>query len=326
MITVLVCTLNRCQILAKTLGSVAVSALPAAVEWEVLVIDNNSTDETRTVVEEFTRRYDGRFRYVFESQPGKSFALNRGIREAKGDILVFTDDDVTFEANWLHNLTEPLKRGEWAGVGGRTLLAETFDPPRWMAMEGPFNQAGILAAVFDLGSEACELKLPPYGANMAFRKEMFEKYGLFRTDLGPSPNQEIPRPNEDTEFGRRLLTAGERLRYEASAVVYHPVMRDRVRKQYFLSWWFDFGRALIREKGPGPDLLGIPRYYLSIPKMAVVDLLRRAIRWTCTLDPLGRFSMKCLTWAMTGQIVETYRLAKNAKRRKTQDMVGSYCK
>ena len=77
-ITVILCTFNRCQLLAKALASVAVSTLPESVEWEVLVIDNNSIDRTREVVEDFCCRYPSRFRYVFESTPGKSHALNTG--------------------------------------------------------------------------------------------------------------------------------------------------------------------------------------------------------------------------------------------------------
>jgi glycosyltransferase involved in cell wall biosynthesis len=322
-VTVILCTYNRCQGLAKTLESVAASALPDSVDWEVLVVDNNSTDGTRAVVDDFSRRYPGLFRYVFEPQPGKSFALNTGVREARGDVLAFMDDDVTVERTWLQNLSTPLKGGEWAGTGGRTLLAEAFSPPGWLAFAERYNFVAILAAVFDLGDSPCELDRAPYGANMAFRKEMFEKYGLFRTDLGPSPNRQIPRPNEDAEFGRRLMAAGERLRYEPSAIVYHPVIQDRVRKEYFVGWWFDYGRAQIREKGRRPPVWRIPRHYLSIPIMAGVCLPERVLRWMCTLNPHQRFCNKCWAWVMAGQIVETYRLARDAKRQKGDSAQGA---
>ncbi len=81
-ITVILCTFNRCQLLAKTLNSVAHSTLPDAVDWEVLVVDNNSSDQTPDVVNSFCHKYPGRFRYLFEPHPGKSHALNAGIREA----------------------------------------------------------------------------------------------------------------------------------------------------------------------------------------------------------------------------------------------------
>jgi glucosyl-dolichyl phosphate glucuronosyltransferase len=272
-----------------------------------LVIDNHSTDRTREVVEDFCRRYPAIFRYAFEPQRGKSFALNTGIREAEGGVLAFMDDDVTVETMWLQNLTKPLRNGECAGSGGRTVLAQPFTPPHWMAMVGPYGMGHVLAALFDLGPEARELDVAPYGANMAFRKEMFEKYGLFRTDLGPSPTREIPRPGEDTEFGRRLQRAGERLRYEPSAVVYHPVLEDRLQKSYFLTWYFDCGRAMVREWRCGPDVLGIPRRWLTFLKIFGTVLPVSTLRWLVALNPQERFCRKCWVWMNGGQIFEIYR-------------------
>src|ERR1700722_6737317 len=107
-ITVIICTYNRCQTLQRALASVAASVLPPDVEWEVLVANNNSTDQTREAIEEFCRKYPGRFRYLLETRQGKSYALNSAIREAHGGILVFIDDDVIVEPTWLQNLTAAL--------------------------------------------------------------------------------------------------------------------------------------------------------------------------------------------------------------------------
>jgi glycosyltransferase involved in cell wall biosynthesis len=284
--------------------------LPDSVEWEILVIDNNSNDQTSEVTNEFSIRYPQRFRYILEPRQGKSHALNTGIRESQGDVLAFVDDDVTVEPTWLWNLTRSLEDGKWAGTGGRTLLAEPFSPPSWLALTGPHGLGGVLAAMFDLGDETCELDEPPYGVNMAFRRTVFEKYGNFRTDLGPSPNRKIPRPNEDAEFGRRLMAVGERLRYEPSAIVYHPVPANRVRKEYFLDWWFDYGRAMVREWGRGPDVWGIPRPYLSILKFLVTGVTPRLMKWITAIDQEKRFACKCWVWMATGEINEFYRLAR----------------
>src|SRR5712692_10838040 len=115
-ISVIVCTFNRCATLAKALESLAASTLERSVDWEVLVVDNNSSDQTREVVEHFRNHDPSRFTYLFEPQPGKSHALNAAIRHAKGEILAFMDDDVTVEPNWLQNLTAALHTGEWAGA------------------------------------------------------------------------------------------------------------------------------------------------------------------------------------------------------------------
>ncbi len=313
-ITVILCTYDRCRSLAKALDSIAAQALAEPIAWEVLVVDNNSRDQTREVVEDFSRRYPGRFRYLFEPRQGKSHALNAGVREARGDILAFVDDDVTVERTWLQHLTAALHNSDWAGSGGRTLPAQAFSPPRWLALDGPYSLGGMLYAHFDLGDNPRQLDRAPYGTNMAFRKEMFEEYGVFRTDLGPGLDRTIPRFNEDTEFGRRLMAAGERLRYEPSAVVYHVVPQDRIKKNYFLTWWFDYGRSAIREVGKRPDILGIPRCFFSIPK-GIAGTLVVALQWMLALNPQRRFFLKGLVWYLSGQIVELYRQS----RRKTQE-------
>jgi glycosyltransferase involved in cell wall biosynthesis len=309
-ITVILCTHNRCRSLARALESVAASELPTSIEWDVLVVDNNSRDQTREVVEVFCRRDPGRFRYLFEPQPGKSYALNRGIREACGEILAFMDDDVTVEPTWLQNLTATLHDNEWVGAGGRILPEKAFSLPRWLALDGPYAMSGILA-LFDLGDTAGQLKLTPFGTNMAFRKKMFEKYGGFRTDLGPTPGSEIR--NEDTEFGRRVMEAGEHLRYEPSAVVYHEVPQHRLRKEYFLRWRFDYGRAKIRVKIMNPDVWGIPWRYISISNRLLRVLPRTTMRWLLTSDPRERFFNKCLVFMTIGEIVEIYRQGSEPK-------------
>jgi len=311
-ITVILCTYNRCQTLANTLSRVASSKLPESVEWEVLVVDNNSSDQTRDVVHGFCSWYPGRFRYVFEPQTGKSFALNTGVCQARGDVLAFIDDDVTVGPHWLQDLTAPLRGGDYAGVAGPILPAEAFTPPKWLALDGPHAMKHVFCAYFNLGDKPRELNEPPYGANMAFRKKMFEKYGQFRTDLGPSPNREIPRPNEDTEFGRRLLAAGERLWYQPSAVVYHPAPGSRLERPYFLKWWFDLGRASVREWGRGPSVLGIPRPYLNILKLGTVVMLQNLARWVLAHNSQRRFYHKCHTWMRAGQIKEYCRLLRGS--------------
>ena len=283
------------------------STLPESIDWEVLVVDNNSSDQTRSVAEKFCARDPRRFRYVFEPQQGKSLALNAGIQKAQGDILVFTDDDLTVEPTWLQNLTASFDRGEWVGAGGRTLPEKKFSPPRWLAMDGRYALGPL--GMFDIGPEAGEFREPPIGNNMAYRKEMFEKYGGFRTDLGPRPGSEIR--SEDTEFGQRLLSAGERLWYEPSAVVYHSTAASRIEKGYFLAWWFDKARADIREHGIPVDtrwnLAGVPLFLFR--RLAVWTA-----RWIFSVNSSKRFASKIGAWRNAGEIQECYRNAVSKKR------------
>ena len=303
-ITVVLCTYNRSESLASALNSAAALVLPESVDWEVLVVDNNSNDRTREVAADFCSRYPSRFRYLFEPQQGKSNALNTGIREARGSILAFMDDDVTVEPTWLQSLTSGLNSGEWSGAGGRIRPARSFAPPRWLPLQGPNNLGGILA-LFDLGEKARELDRSPIGTNMAFRKEIFRKYGGFRTDMGPRPGSEIR--NEDTEFGRRVLAAGERIRYEPSAIVYHAMPEKRLTKEYFLAFAFDTGRTMIREAARRPDIWGIPRPYLSLLKHAFYLAPINFLRWLLAIGPQNRFYRKYWVWLVAGEVLELYR-------------------
>jgi len=307
-VTVILCTFNRCESLSRALASVAAQVMPNPVEWEVLVVDNNSRDDTRKVVDAFRHQYPSRFRYLFESRQGKSHALNAGVQNARGSVLAFIDDDVIAEPMWLQSLTAALRNGEWAGVGGRILPEQGFAPPHWIPLQDRYALAPL--AVFNPDLEAGPMTEAPFGANMAFRKRVFEMYGGFRTDLGPQPGGINPQKNEDNEFGHRLLMAGERLRYEPSAVVYHVVPATRVRKKYFLEWWHDKARADIRAFGIPSDtecfLAGIPIY-----------LFRRLLVWTLcwlvTFEPSRRFSCKLKAWGKLGEIVECYRQSRTGK-------------
>jgi GT2 family glycosyltransferase len=162
-------------------------------------------------------------------------------------------------------------------------------------------------AVFDLGLEAGPLAETPFGTNMAFRKALFAKYGVFRTDLGPRPDNEIR--SEDTEFGSRLLAAGEQLWYEPSAIVHHEVQQNRLRKQYFLAWWFDKARADIRELGLPADIRLV---VAGIPLLFFRRLAVWTARWLLAVGPSRRFSNKLKVWSIAGEILECYRQAHSA--------------
>jgi glucosyl-dolichyl phosphate glucuronosyltransferase len=310
-ITVVLCTYNRDQSLRIALNSLAASVLPESLEWEVLVVDNNSNDRTREIVEEFCNRHPNRFRYLFEAQQGKSYALNSGIREARGNVLVFTDDDVTVHPNWLKNLAAALQNDEWAGAGGRVIPAWNCSPPRWLSTESRHAFGPLVG--FDPSPKACQLNEAPIGANMAYRREMFEKYGGFRTDLGPLAGKY--GTNEDSEFGDRLLSKGERLRYEPSALVYHPVPSNRMEKQYFLSWWFHKGQGSIRQYGVRPGT----RYYVrGIPLFLFRNLAVWTFKWMVGINSSHRFSSKLNVWTKMGEIAECYRRPPQIRKR-TED-------
>src|SRR5260370_8073748 len=306
-ITVVLCTYNRSKDLATALNSAAALVLPESIEWEILVVDNNSNDSTREVVADFCGRFPSRFRYLFDPQQGNSNALNAGIREARGRVLAFMDDDVRVDPAWLQNLTAPLRDGEWAGAGGRVVPEWSRPAPRWISPQAWYATGPLVQ--FDLGNRAGDLSEPPFGTNMAFRKSVFEKHGDFRVELGPRPGSEIR--NEDTEFGARLLSAGERLIYEPSAIVYHPVQENRLKKEYFLAWWFHKGEANIRQFGIRPGT----KYFLGeIPLYLSRSLAVCTLKWMVAVDPAQRFSNKLSAWANAGESLEWYRTPPDTRK------------
>lgn len=309
-VTVVLCTYNRCRDLANALESIAKSEMADSITWEILIVDNNSTDQTRDVVHGFCDRYPQRVRYVFEPKQGLSYARNAGIEHSRGNVLAFTDDDVTVQSKWLQNLTAALSKRDWAGVGGRTLPAQEFSPPPWLPTWG----ASLIFSYFDLGDRPIELKKPPYGANMAFRRSIFAKYGGFRIDLGPTANDKVC--SDDTEFGRRLMAAGERLGYEPTAIVHHLVVPQRITQEYILSWCCGWGRAIVRERGDSANAFGILRDYLVLLRRSVQERVR-VLRGRVALGPSESFELKCQLSKARGQIAEIlWRTAKRKRRKR----------
>ena len=235
-ISVIVCTHNRSAILRQTLLSLSDMELPKDLCWEILVVDNNSTDDTRRVVESLGACELPNLRYVFERQQGLSFARNRGIAEAKGEIVTFTDDDVVVAKDWLAEIRKAFQEFQPACVSGRILLHPDLRLPAWW--DRRWN--GSLSEL-DLGDQVI-LDEFGYGANMSFRRETLAKYGLFRTNLGRTNH--APAMGEETELMFRLRLGEERLVYYPKAIVYHRPSVARLSKKYLRRWFYQYGISL----------------------------------------------------------------------------------
>ncbi len=304
-LSVIICTWNRQVSLGETLSSLEKSQLPTGTTWEVLIVDNNSTDGTGTLCQRFVEQNPGRYRYLLEKRQGKSFALNTGVANAKGQILAFTDDDVTLHPEWLAETLRVFETHACAGVGGKIIAVWDSDKPDWLTSDGPYKLRPAIVS-FDLGEKLCEMKFPAYGANLSLKKEVFEKHGMFRTDLGPTFGSEIR--GEDNEFCWRLLRTGERLIYAPKAIVFHPVDKHRVNKRYFQEWYYGMGRSLPRIARP-PQ--GAVRYF-GFPRYMLGWYLRDFLLWISSLTPKRRFYYKLQFCATRGQIMEEKRIWQNS--------------
>ena len=304
MISVIVCTYNRASSLRKTLESLGQMLVPPDLTWELIVVDNNSTDSTREAVREFTRTSGLNVRYLFEPKQGLSHARNAGVANSTGEIVAFIDDDVLILQQWLRELARTFAQFDCIGVAGKIIpVWDGVMKPDWLATAGPYFLHGPIPD-FDYGDEAKEIRSLPVGANMAFRKSAFEKYGLFRPEMGPGGSMGT-LVGDDFEFGQRLLRARERLVYSPQAVVFHPAVEKRITKGYFLHFYYDLGRMDIRLEGwPSEAVLyfGIPRYMFRL-------LAEKSRTWLFTFGGRKRFYFKAQVYRLIGQMTEAHILS-----------------
>lgn len=244
-ISVVVCTYNRCEGLKDTLRALKTQRLENGSDFEIIVVDNNSNDRTKETVMEEGRQSPRLIRYVFEPNQGVSFARNRGILEAMGDVIAFVDDDTVPASNWIGSLLRGFKEFNADCVGGPVFPIWAQEPPAWL--RDPSLQFGMLA-LLDRGDQpviAAETDSNiVFGGNSAYRKAIFAELGLFRTDLGRSGN--TLSCGEDSEMIRRIVHSGKRAVYLPDMISNHKVGPERMSIKYLRKWHFDGGKSTAR--------------------------------------------------------------------------------
>ena len=296
-VTVLISTHNRAETLRQTVATLFTPLNLSRTDWELVVVDNGSADHTAVVCEELQAAYPHYFRYVTELRRGRCSGLNAGIAVARGEIIAITDDDVLIDSEWLPTIRKTLQNGDYIGLGGKIVPKWHCPKPKWLTTRGPYKLLDVTGE-YDLGERQRDISMStvPFGANMAFRKTAFERYGLFRTDLGAGTSI----TGGDTEFCRRLLQAGERLVYTPQAVVHHIVEEQQVEKETFRRRYVGFGRFSMRMQGAPP---GAVRYF-GVPRYLVRSLLEDALRWTFAINPQRRVYYGFHVWQDLGEIQE----------------------
>ncbi len=244
MISIAIATYNRADELKLTLRSLEALKFGDDRTFEVLVIDNNSNDATRAVVEEFEGPLAGPLRYIQEPRQGLSLARNRAIAEANSEIIAFLDDDVDVDPDWLINLASAFEEGDHAAVGGRAHLVYPCPRPRWLGE----RDEGYLTKV-DLGPDPRKAASDElFGVNLAFVKKWIERVGDFRSDLGRVGTCLIG--SEEGDLLQRIAEAGGTLLYEPSARVGHRVPVNRLSRRWFWSRCYWGCRGEVRRLPP----------------------------------------------------------------------------
>ncbi len=307
--SVIIATYNRADELVKTLESL--KGLETNEPWEVIIVDNNSRDNTREVVLEQVDSFPVPLRYVMEKEQGRSAALNAGIRVAKGEILAITDDDVRVNPHWLRNSAQALERLNCDYLGGKALPIWGGELADWLPNRGG-KHWGVIA-LLDYGDEPVEFgDQVPLGVNMVFRRECFERAGLWDNSIGRKAGTLLGQ--EVREWAQRARAAGLRGFYSPDLVVHHVIPGDRLTKKYFRRWfyWHGVSRAILYQNqgldmesperttldfSKVPHIAGVPRYLFRTGLTKFVSTMRSA---SARGDAIERFEDELWLWFFAG--------------------------
>lgn len=296
---VLLATYNRCDLLPRALGSLLAAEVPDGLCVRVTVIDNNSKDATREVVESWRGRFGGRLHYVFEAKQGKGNALNAGIAATGGDLVGMIDDDEEVEANWYRVVLEAFRDPGLDFIGGPYLPRWGAPQPAWLPRAYP----GVIGWI-DGGD-----KVLTYGAdyegilmggNAVLRRSAFERVGGYHPDLGPTSGHIML--GDDQDLFDRLMEAGLRGHYRPDLIIFHYVPPERLTKRYYRRWCFWNGVSLgvIDRHRPAPVkyLAGVPRWLYGKAARSVAEMGRGSLR--AGRDPSHLFTHELSVWDLAG--------------------------
>jgi glycosyltransferase involved in cell wall biosynthesis len=260
-VTVALPTYNRAELLRQTLTGILSQDFPLD-DYEVLVIDNNSSDQTRAVVESFASHHPAP-RYILETRQGLDYGRNRAITEARGNILVYGDDDILVQKDWLRQLLAPLladSARSIGAVGGEVIPHFPEGLPPWVS-----DWHSPLAFRPDAGP--LNAKQSPMGANLAFPKWVFSKVGEFHTGLDRTGKSLFG--GGDSEMIRRIRAAGFAVWFAPAASVLHVMPASRTTFSYATRHAFDSARSRVVDRAGRPGALAYlgSRFLINLAKV-----------------------------------------------------------
>ena len=290
---VVIPTFNRASLLGETLDSLAGVRARSVDAWEVVVVDNNSSDDTARIVRRRQRSFPVPLHYEFERAQGRSNALNCGISATDAPVVAFIDDDVLVDERWLDEAVGPLLDPATGldYTGGPVQPIWEAPRPSWLSPIRADLWGAI--AILDYGPEPFvfeERRRVPLGANMAVRRTLVGRIGGFSPLLGRSSGAQI-LGQEVPEFLARARAAGGSGLYVPEMLVRHHVPARRLTKTYFRRWWYGKGRSRaaleqlqpITELGLDlsqvPHVLGTPRFMWRGAAQALLGWAGAALRF-----------------------------------------------
>ena len=230
-LSLVIATYNRAEQLMVTLGSVAMQNAEAE-SWECIVVDNNSSDNTRERVEAFKSEHNSlNIRYIFEQNQGLSYARNAGIMASRGDIVAFIDDDERIVADFVSAYIDLFDQHPDAMAAGGEIIAEyPTGRPRWMSRYTERPIANPMS--FGDRVKLFPSSRIPGGGNMAMRRRVFDSIGMFNTSLGRTGKRLLG--GEESDLFERIVKHEYRIYYAPRAVMYHIIPKEKLSRDYFV--------------------------------------------------------------------------------------------
>lgn len=285
-VDVVIPTYNRSARLRKTLESLLRHEPGDCLRVRVLVVDNNSSDQTQETLALIAPAFHGRLHCLRESRQGLSYARNAGVAAAKADVVAFLDDDEEIAPTWYHALYNSFQDPAISYIGGPTLPNWESSPPAWLPvweLNGVLGIGDASPVAVDYGAGFPGVLM---GGNSAFRRNVFDVVGLYHTGLGRT-NQGLASC-EDHDLYLRLLKSGLGGRYVPEFAIYHAVPQERLSARYYRRWVM--GQAISQARmGFREDvvyLFGVPRYLLGNVTRGTLRLLRDAVTGRLTRKQL----------------------------------------
>lgn len=273
--SIVICTYNNSSSLRRTLGSITQLDLLPDIKLELCIINNNSNDDTESVCASFVNSIT-KFpvRYFFEANQGLSYARNRGAREASGNILIFTDDDVVVPQNWFSKYSETFASYDADCVFGRIIPEWGSYKPAWYddTLSHVYGKLDYGDKLLHIDNRSQEF----YGANFAIKKELLLDLGSFDVKLGRTHNRLYI--SEETKIFSRLINLNKSVIYNPDIFLYHVISDKMKNRRYLIKYYYDtaYSVAYLAGYDKNRQLFGIPyfrilefiKYYsLILPKM-----------------------------------------------------------
>jgi|SaaInlStandDraft_1057018.scaffolds.fasta_scaffold00979_6 glucosyl-dolichyl phosphate glucuronosyltransferase len=236
-ISIVICTFNSSESLERCLNSL-IRVKDMGIDYEIVIIDNNSNDNTKDLVEQF-RKLNDRIIYNFFPIQGLAKARNYGIKMSKKEYILFTDDDITFDKNFLIGYKDIIEASKPGLAGGRILLKYATERPKWLNDKIDYVYGwldyGTDNKIYPEGSY-------PLGPSFLVKRSLLSIYGEFDENLGLKGNEQTVSRGEETELAIRFKNKGILMHYCGSSLVYHNVNTKRLKREWFISRFVDAGK------------------------------------------------------------------------------------